>query len=582
MSRINASRPSLPTWNALGAAILLAPSLIWIFEDRRVWPWDQAWYGEVSVDLWFWLGHSVKRWVGEMADGLPTKAPGIVWLGQFFVPLRRIFGSTETALLFSILLTQFVMLVVLFMIGQRMAPQSRLIPWVGVLFAGGSQLFVGLSHQFFVEPLQTLAVAWCFYVALRSPDWPKSRIALLLVSALILGALAKADTPSYCIVPCIYCGYVLVRKPWDLNFVAEWRSRSSRAMMLVFGLLGILCGLWYLHNLAGILQHIRDATGDVALDYGSRDSVIHKLITWSQLMNPSFLDPYLSWGFVTAILISGGLMVYRRACSSPRKHLHVPPLALLGVIQIGLLLFIFSLNIMVEPRFMYGLLPCVVIIFMQICVLLPRVALIGLIGLGSAQWVTVNRASFDPTYHLSAQSNWLLPLEPNSSQYEELGRVVHLTSDAAERYNIVGVELPWLNGNSAEFFSAKERLKTGAHSYYTSLGYAEKDVNAAMRRIEGIPARYLITLSEDYQTMPPNFLNVVSLPVLEEIRRDPRFTQHPFPSDDGVVIFQFDIGPRVTPVGPVSSSDIVKPTNPPSVPPNISHAKVEPRGQPAP
>src|SRR6202007_427028 len=110
-------------------------------------------------------------------------------------------------------------------------------------------------------------VAWCFYIALRSPDWPKARIALHLVSALILGALAKADTPSYCIVPCIYCGCVLARKPWDMNFSAEWSSRASRAMVLVFGLLGILCSLWYLHNLASILQHIRDATGDIALDY---------------------------------------------------------------------------------------------------------------------------------------------------------------------------------------------------------------------------------------------------------------------------------------------------------------------------
>jgi hypothetical protein len=577
------SLPNLPrsTWNYFVMAVLLLPSLVWIAEDRRVWPWDQAWYGEVSVDLWFWLGKSLRGWAGEMADGIPTKAPGIVWLGQFFVPLRGIFGFTETALLFSILLTQFVMLVVLFQIGQRMAPQSRLIPWAGVLFAAGSQLFVGLSHQFFVEPLQALAVAWCFYIVLRCREWTKARLAVHLVSALVLGALAKADTPLYCLTPFLYCGYVLVRKPWDLNFVAEWRSRSSRALVLVFGLLGILCGLWYLHNLAGILQHIRDATGDLALDYGTRDSVIHKLITWSQLMNPSFLDPYLSWGFVAAILVGGGLTVYRRACSSSRQHLHVQPLALLSMIQIALLLFIFSLNITVEPRFMYGLLPCVVIMFMQICVFLPRIALVALIGLGSAQWVIVNGASLGRVDRLSNQSQWLVPLQTNGSRYEELSRVVHLTSDVGERYNIVGVEYPWLNANSAEFFAAKERLRTGRHNYYTSLGYAEKDLNAAMHRIEEIEIRYVITVSEQYQTMPPNFLNVVSLPVLELVRRDPRFTERPFPSDDGVVIFQFGTGSRVAPMRPATSSDTVKPTEPPSVPPKISHAKAEIRGKSA-
>src|ERR1700730_14417381 len=161
-------------------AVLLAPSLVWAIEDHSVWPWDQAWYGEVSVDLWFWLGHSWKRWAGEMMNGLYSKPPGIVWLGQFFVPFRGIFGSAEAALLFSILLTQFIVLAILFKIGQRMAPESRLIPFAGVLFASGSQLFVGLSHQFFVEPLQALAVAWCFYVTLRASDWPKPRIAVHL------------------------------------------------------------------------------------------------------------------------------------------------------------------------------------------------------------------------------------------------------------------------------------------------------------------------------------------------------------------------------------------------------------------
>ena len=72
---------------------LLAPSLVWIAEDRTVWPWDQASYGEVSSDLWFWMWHSFRRWVGELADGLNMKPPGVVWLGQLFVPLRHIFGS---------------------------------------------------------------------------------------------------------------------------------------------------------------------------------------------------------------------------------------------------------------------------------------------------------------------------------------------------------------------------------------------------------------------------------------------------------------------------------------------------------
>src|ERR1700680_2847955 len=154
MKRIMANTTAGSLWNASKAswaylmiAVLLIPSLAWISRDHNVWPWDQAWYGEVSVDLWFWSGHSLKGWWGEMINGLYLKAPGIVWFGQFFVPFRGVFGSVEGALLFSILITQFIVLAILFKIGQRMAPQSRLVPFAGGLFVSGFQLVIGLNHE---------------------------------------------------------------------------------------------------------------------------------------------------------------------------------------------------------------------------------------------------------------------------------------------------------------------------------------------------------------------------------------------------------------------------------------------------
>jgi len=548
------SKVPATAWNYLVIAALLLPSLVWISRDHSVWPWDQAWYGEVSTDLWFWFGHSLAPWAREMVDGLPTKAPGIVWLGQFFVPLQGIFGSIETALLFSILLTQFIILAILFKIAQRMAPHSRLVPWAAVLFASASQLFVGLSHQFFVEPLQALAVAWCFYIAVRSSDWTKPRIALHLASALILGALAKATTPLYCLAPCTYAGYQLVGKPSPWNFAAELEFRSSRVLAFLLAPLGILCGFWYIWNLGSIWQHVRDASsGDIALNYGARDSVFHKLIIWSQLLRTSFLSPYLYWGALAAIPIVGGFAVYQRFKPSPERHLQIQPVAVLGMIQAGLLLSVFSLNITVDSRYMYALLPCVVIVLMQLCVLLPPAALIGLLALGSTQWFVVNRISFDLTGHLVDQSNWLLPIQTSDSQYDELSRVVRLTSDVAERYNVVGVEEPSMNANSAAFFVAKQRLTTGTRCYYTSLGYAEKDVDTAMRRIETLQTRYLITLAEPYQSTEPDFVNVVSLPVLERVRRDSRFRQCAFPSKIGLVVFQF---------APAADSAGMRPTGP--------------------
>ena len=136
----------------------------------------------------------------------------------------------------------------------------------------------------------------------------------------------------------------------------------------------------------------------------------------------------------------------------------------MSLIQVALLLLVFSMQIEVEPRFMYALLPCMIILLMQILVFIPRQAVATLVALGCAQWVIVNSISLKLTHNLSEQSQWLVPLQRDNSQLEELSRVVHLTSDLMEHYNIVGVEYPWLNANSAEFFSAKERLRSGRHN----------------------------------------------------------------------------------------------------------------------
>jgi hypothetical protein len=136
------------------------------------------------------------------------------------------------------------------------------------------------------------------------------------------------------------------------------------------------------------------------------------------------------------------------------------------------------------------------------------------------------------------RSPWLLACNPDRTHYDELDRVIRQTSTAAGRYVIVGVEEPWLNANSASFFAARNRLRTGVRGYYTSLGYAQKDLAAALTRIDDLHATYLVTLERTFQTTPPNFLNLVSLPVLDEIERSTRFRRLPFSSSNGMLIFE--------------------------------------------
>jgi hypothetical protein len=196
-----------------------------------------------------------------------------------------------------------------------------------------------------------------------------------------------------------------------------------------------------------------------------------------------------------------------------------------------------------------------VFLFMQLCLLIPRRAVATLMVLGFVQWATLNAVAFPSilafpsagrflrpylqlTNYLADWSSLLLPVELNRSQYDDLSGAVHVTADLDERYNVVAVEYPWLNADSADFFSAKERLRTGIRGRYMSLGYTQSDPTAAMNRIEVSRARYVITVSEQHQ-VTPDFVNLVSLPVLKLMRQDSRFSEYPFQSKNGLVVFKF-------------------------------------------
>jgi hypothetical protein len=151
--------------------------------------------------------------------------------------------------------------------------------------------------------------------------------------------------------------------------------------------------------------------------------------------------------------------------------------------------------------------------------------------------ITVHRIALGAAGTASEQGEWLGTPHEDRSRYNQMERIVAMTS-TKPGYNIVGVEEPWLNANTASFFAVKRSLDTGVRSYYTSLGYAEKNVATAVKRVEDFKIMFYITLEERSQTVPPNFINIVSLPMLKHISEDPTFHPVPLASADGVLIFQ--------------------------------------------
>src|SRR5437588_5580836 len=109
------------------SVLLLLPGVYWVLKDKTVWPYDQAWYGEVSVDLWYLLTHHPGEWASHMLSAFGTKAPGVAWLGQFFVPLGQAAGSIEFGLMLSILAAHFGTLLLMYRIGLALSSGSRTI-----------------------------------------------------------------------------------------------------------------------------------------------------------------------------------------------------------------------------------------------------------------------------------------------------------------------------------------------------------------------------------------------------------------------------------------------------------------------
>jgi hypothetical protein len=515
--------------------LLLAPSAIWIALNHSVWPWDQAWYGEVSTDLWFTLTHSLRAWAAAMLTEMNLKPPGIVWLGQLFVSLRHVLGSVENGLLASILATEAMLLAIIYRIGRLISPAASLPALAGVVFTAATQAFVGLSEQFFVEPLQAVAVAWVLFIALRSRQWPAARILIHLAAALLLGALAKATTPVYSFVFCLYAAPAILRRPFKLDFVTEWRLASSRWLVLAFAAIFPVAAAWYAINLKYVWEHIRLASsGKVALQYGFRAGVWQKLVVWANLLRESFLAPFLLWVLVAALLMAAVWRLFFRGALTNAARVAI----VLGVLQTVAVLLLFSVNDAVDPRYLFALIVNVAALFIASCSIIQSRIIIAVLLLAcGVQWAGVHRLAFGSS-DMVRNSQWIAAPHRDRLEYDEMARVVELTATAPPRYNIVGVEEPWFNANSAAFFAAKNRLDAGVRCYYTGLGYAEKDLAVARRRLESLHIQYFITLDEPFQTKPPNFLNEVSLPVLRQLKQDPQFHWVPFSSRKGIAILE--------------------------------------------
>jgi hypothetical protein len=296
---------------------------------------------------------------------------------------------------------------------------------------------------------------------------------------------------------------------------------------------------WYLRHFGAVLQHARDSTsGEIASQYGPGGGYFASLSVWLRLFDSSFVSPFLLVGFVSSVAVAIFMAIMsRQKKMSVGGNTPVRAVLALCAIQIVLLFFVCAASASVDSRYIYATLPYIVILFAGICATFPNMALAALVALCGLQWGVVNYASLATTQYPSKRSEWLTLPKRDRSHYDELTRLVKLTSEGPEHNNMIGVQEPWLNENSAAFFASKERMASGHHGYYVSAGYAQQNLAAVRQRMQDYHTEYVVELAEAYQQTPPDFLNLTALPLLTQLRADSGCEQEEFATKNGIVMF---------------------------------------------
>jgi hypothetical protein len=536
-----ASRWWVRKWVFLFTALLLTPSLYWVLRDRAVWGFDQSWYGQVSVELYDSLRHHPGDWLKDMRGAFATKAPGIAWFGQFFVPLGTRIGSIDLALHLSVLFCQLMTLVLVYKTGRTICPdRGASFPLAGCLLVGAAPLFVGMSHQYLTEPLQTMAVAWVIYVAAASPGWPRLQTLAHLIAAGSIAMLAKASSPSYCFLPGLLAAATLLPGQRAVRPTGGLRGLARLLFLLAAVVLLAGAAAWYTKNWGPARANAYQVSlGEFAWHYGRKEPFLKKMTFWlGTAAREGLFTPVL---FDATLLLTGAGLIVGLTRYRSREGQPVPAransLAIACLFHVALVLSMASLAIPEETRYLLPLTPSLAVLAVwSLAQVKRREVGIAYALLALAQWGVVHGTTLG--YLDNRFSPWLWKYDGDASQAEEVERVVALTSNddrANGRYSIVGVDLYWFNANNFGYYGAKYKLRSNRRAYFTSLGYAESDVDKALGRMEAFDTVYFLTIDAPYTV---DLFNRVSVQVADRVAHDRHYVRHPYPSNFGVAIWE--------------------------------------------
>lgn len=520
---------------------LISPSLIWISLDKSVWPWDEAVYGNGSVALFYTLIHSPKTWISRMLTVLNARAPGTTWLGQFFVPLGYLLGSINAGLLLSVLTTQTLTLVLIYHSVWELSGRKQSVSIAGCLVVGSAPLFVAMSHQYLAEPLQLLAATWFLLIMSFAPRWSPALILSQLLTATAVAMLAKASSPLYCVGPGLVAFWYVFKAGPRFFVKDEWLQIRVVVAFAAGISLSIGAAAWYRTNITSVIEHVFvSSSGPIAEIYGKKDIFFNTMSYWLGALRNSFF--LTSVFFLVTLLFGLAVISYFIKPKTLVKHFTL--CSSVAVFQILIVLVVFSLSSNRDVRYLLPVLPYLALLIGWSLAQINRPILTALtillfaVQLGSTYGQALGIMPVAQTVLW-----WLLPPNTMSNQKEAktLSAVISRTcakTAAGPYWNIVGIELLWLNSHSANYVAAKTLgLDDRLGCYYDSV---EFDPNKIWTNILSQNVHYYITVNPNSNPVP-SYLQAVNrnyLPMLQKVQTSELFElEPPLPEDPGLLIF---------------------------------------------
>lgn len=484
------------------------PILIWSLLDRRIWPWDQAWYGEESLNLYIQITSSPPTYLNSILNLFGAKAPAIALLGQFAAPLSYILPTPESALLVGLWMSG-----VLSLWAFNKSLNNLLITEKNYLYAPAacigllsSPMFIGLHQHFFVEAYQLLAV--CITIYIYSTIKTRSLLTnLILLGAVVcFGLLVKITTPFYQL-PFLFASVVSI-----------WRHNQDLPKSLSLKVLGFSLPIyyitlsWYHKNFVSILTFAKNAAGkEIGSLYSSHNLFSDKIIFWIKhfFENITSLPSSSLVGLILLIIIIWTYLNIRSKIFN--KSIVRPYFYLLLILFVFFSLCFFASQQNEETRYLLPLLPTFILGFfglLQSYKISPKVVLVfSLLALINNYLIVFG------VFPKHIKNPWLKPIETNSESYENLMNLT-LKICKTSSINLVGLDLPNLNNHTLQFTWSKisllaNRLAPQCHFY--PLGWAESKMDPVIERIRSVgPTAFISFPNDSFAKLESDPFNKVS------------------------------------------------------------------------